>query len=193
MQWETRVVRRTRIRARSKERQRTQQSRRSNGINKRKRDRSEPFSARGTHAPRAHRPVAMPRKRTKEEVAHETATQVAEGIGEALGRIVNRLESLDAEREHAYEWLLAIQERLNAQVARFGRGIGRTTRGASPARTSVPRQPSKKTREISAKSRSVETKAKQHRKKVRIKCGICGTPGHNARGHARWKRRRASE
>ena len=129
----------------------------------------------------------MPRKRTKEEVAHETATRVAEGIGEALGRIVNRLESLDAEREHAYEQLLTIQERLNAQVARFGRAIGRTTRGASPARTSVPRQPSKKTREISAKSRSVETKAKQHRKKVRIKCGICGTPGHNARGHARWK------
>ena len=114
--------------------------------------------------------AAMPRKRTKEEVAHETATRVAEGIGQALGRIVNRLGSLDAEREHAYEQLLAIQERLSAQVARFGRAIGRT----------------EKTRETSATGRSVETKGTQRQKKVRIKCGICGTPGHNARGHARW-------
>ena len=114
----------------------------------------------------------MPRKRTKkEEVAHETTTRVAEGIGQALGRIVNRLGSLDAEREHAYEQLLAIQERLSAQVARFGRAIGRT----------------EKTREISATGCSVGTKGKQRQKRVRIKCGICGTLGHNARGHARWK------
>ena len=65
----------------------------------------------------------MPRKRTKEAIAHETATKVAEGIGEALARIVNRLESLDAERERAYKQLLGLQERFNAQVGRFGRAL----------------------------------------------------------------------
>ena len=45
MQWETKVVRGTRIRARSNEPQRTQQRSRRNRINRRKRDKSEPSSA----------------------------------------------------------------------------------------------------------------------------------------------------
>ena len=52
MQWEIRVVGRTRIGARSNKPPRTQQGRRRNGIIKRRRDRSELFSARRTHAPR---------------------------------------------------------------------------------------------------------------------------------------------
>ena len=55
MQWETRVVRRTRRRAGSKGPQRTQQSRRRNGTSRRKRDKSDSLNVRGTHAPRAHR------------------------------------------------------------------------------------------------------------------------------------------
>ena len=134
----------------------------------------------------------MPRKRTKEAIAHETATKVAEGIGEALARIVNRLESLDAERERAYKQLLGLQERFNAQVARFGRAmiIGRTVTTASAGRTGVRGRLSKKTRGVAAKSRSRITRkspTKQGRRKGRIKCGICGTSGHNARGHAKWK------
>ena len=124
-----------------------------------------------------------------EAVAHETATKVAEGIGEALARAVNRLESLDADRERAYTQLLGLQERLNAQAARFGRAIGRTVTMASAGRAGVRGRLRKKTRGIAAKSRSRMTRkspTKQGRRKGRIKCGICGTPGHNARGHAKW-------
>ena len=49
------MVRRIRIRARSKEPQRTQQSRRRNVTSRRKRNKSDPLGVRGTHAPRAHR------------------------------------------------------------------------------------------------------------------------------------------
>ncbi len=132
----------------------------------------------------------MPRKRSKEAVAHETATKVAEGIGEALARVVNRLESLDVERASVYKQLLGLQERLNAQVARFGAAIGRTVTAASAGRTGVRGRLSKKTRAIAAKSRlRIARKAptKQGRKNRRIKCGVCGTLGHNARGHAKWK------
>ena len=76
----------------------------------------------------------MPRKRTKEAIARETATKVAEGIGEALASMVNRLEFLDAERERAYKQLLGLQGRFNAQVARFGRAIGRTVATKSSSR-----------------------------------------------------------
>ena len=54
MQWETRVVRRTRTRARSKKPRRTQQGRRRNGTSKRKRDTSDPSGVRGPQALRAH-------------------------------------------------------------------------------------------------------------------------------------------
>ena len=104
----------------------------------------------------------MPRTRSKKQGAHDTATRVAEGIGEALARIVNRLESLDAERDRVYKQLLALQDRVNPQTA-----SRRTTK--------------KKTR----------SKTRRPRKKAQIKCGICGTPGHNARGHAKWKASRA--
>ena len=132
----------------------------------------------------------MPRKRTREAVAHETATKMAEGIGEALARMVNRLESLDSERERAYKQLLGLQERFNAQVARFGRALGRTVTTVSAGRTGAAGRQSKKTRRLAAKSRPRATRkspTKQRRKKRRIKCGICGTSGHNARGHAKWK------
>ena len=132
----------------------------------------------------------MPRKRTKEAIAHETATKVAQGIGEALARIVNRLESLDAEREGAYKQLLWLQGRFNAQVGRFGRALGRTMTTVSAGRAGVRGRHRKKTRGVSAKSRSRITRkspTKQGRRKRRIKCGICGTSGHNARGHAKWK------
>jgi hypothetical protein len=46
MQWETKVVKGTRIRAGNNEPQRTQQRSRRNRINRRKRDKSEPFHAR---------------------------------------------------------------------------------------------------------------------------------------------------
>ena len=133
---------------------------------------------------------SVSKKRTKEAVAHETATKVAEGIGEALARMVNRLESLDTERERAYKQLLGLQERLNAQVARFGRAIGRTVTTASAGRGRLRGRPGKKVRGGAAKSRSNATRKSptaQSRKKGRIKCGICGTPGHNARGHAKWQ------
>ena len=132
----------------------------------------------------------VPRKRTREAVAHETATKMAEGIGEVLARMVNRLESLDAERARAYKQLLGLQERFNAQVARFGRAIGRTVTTAPAGRTGVRGRLSKKTRGVAAKSRSRITRkspTKQGRRKGRIKCSICGTSGHNARGHAKWK------
>ena len=119
----------------------------------------------------------MPKKRTQQKAAHDTAIRVAESIGEALGRIVNRLESLDADRERAYEQLVALQKRLNEQVARFGRALGRTPPGAQSA---------KKSRRTAAKSRSGR-KSSPARKKARVTCSICGTAGHNARGHAKWQ------
>ena len=132
----------------------------------------------------------VPRKRTEEAVAHETATKMAEGIGEALARVVNRLESLDSERERAYKQLLGLQEHFNAQVARFGRALGRTVTTVSAGRPRVRGQHSKKPRGLAAKSRSRaprKSPTKQSGKKRRIKCGVCGTSGHNARGHAKWK------
>ena len=121
------------------------------------------------------------------------ATKVAEGIGEALGRIVNRLESLDADRDRAYEQLLALQERLNEQVLRFGRAVGRTMTTAPAGRPEADRRPGRRRRqrpvppegsaqsEITQRSRPVNKGTPS-----RIRCGVCSTPGHNARGHARW-------
>ena len=130
----------------------------------------------------------MPEKRTREAVVHDTATKVAEGIGEALARAVNRLESLDVDRERAYQQLLELQERLNAQVARFGRVIGRTVTVTSSAPEGVRSRLGQQPRGAAADARrGRRSPAKQGRKKGRITCGVCGTPGHNARGHARWK------
>lgn len=128
----------------------------------------------------------MPSKRAKGAVAHEGATKVAEGIGEALGRIVNRLESLDAERARAYAQLLALQERLNAHVIRFGRAIERVATTAASGRRDADQRPRRNARRPHARSASL-AKSTPRRKKARIKCGVCGTPGHNARGHAKWE------
>ena len=130
----------------------------------------------------------MPAKRTREAAVHETATKVAEGIGEALARVVNRLESLEVEREKAYTQLVQLQERVNAQVARFGRVIGRTVSAASAGRARARRRGPSKARGARAGAAAPPRRpARQDRKKARIKCGVCGTPGHNARGHAKWK------
>ena len=116
----------------------------------------------------------MPRKQRNGSVAQETATKVAEGIGEALARIVNRIESLDTERARAYSQLLVLQKRLNTKVARFGRAIGQKVT-ASAARSARSRGPARK------------TATRPGRQKRQVTCGTCGTRGHNARGHAKWK------
>ncbi len=89
----------------------------------------------------------MPSKRAKGTVAHETATRVAEGMGEALGQIVNRLESLDSDRERAYAQLLALQEHLNAQVIRFGRAIERVATTAASGRQDADQRPRRNARQ----------------------------------------------
>lgn len=135
----------------------------------------------------------MARTRRKEAAAREAATKVAEGIGEALARVVNRLESLDAERARVYKQLLALQERINKQVARFGDTLGRTMSTATTSRSGEAGQASKKTRRGAAKRRpkTTRTSATGAARKRPISCGICGTPGHNARGHAKWETSRA--
>ena len=131
-------------------------------------------------------------KQTRGTSVDGTAAKVAEGIGEALGRIVNRLESLDADRDRAFEQLLVLQERLNEQVLRFGRAVGKTMTAAAQGRSEVHRPSGRPPRPASTQ-RSVKGESTQRTKQAkkgapsRIKCGVCGTPGHNARGHARWE------
>ena len=123
----------------------------------------------------------MPRKRASEAVTDDAATRMAEGIGQALARVVNRLESLDAEREKAYRQLLKLQDRLNKEVARVGHAIGQRVGRVGGGRTRG---------RPAAKPHSKQTKTvvtKRGRTEKRITCGICGTPGHNARGHAKWE------
>ena len=122
----------------------------------------------------------MSNKRTKEAAAHEAASKVAEGIGEALAGIVNRLESLDAERESVYRQLLSLQKRFNQQVARFGEAIGQkvTNRSTKGARATTPKRARKTTRTATTSRTS---------RKSPVRCGVCGTAGHNARGHAKWE------
>ena len=131
----------------------------------------------------------MAKKPTKEAFAHETAAKVAEGIGEALARIVNRLESLDAERETVYKQLLGLQKRFNKQVARFGEAIGQRITTPTNGHPGVGRRPRKKARRAGAKRRSKTTRKAATRpdRKKPITCSICGTPGHNARGHSKWE------
>ncbi len=133
----------------------------------------------------------MPRTRTTTE---DKTTKVAEGIGRALAKVVNRLESLDTERDKAYAQLLTLQARLNTQVARLGRTIGQKARavakrqapgrpvgrGTTTARPAT-RHPGRAT------SRSKPAVPKRGRTKKTVTCGICGTGGHNARGHAKWQ------
>ena len=128
----------------------------------------------------------MPNKRTKEAVAQEAATKVAEGIGEALAGVVNRLESLDAERENFYKQLLGLQKGFNKLVARFGDAMGQRVTGAATARPGGGRSRQKaRTAEKRASTRKAATP--RPRRKGSITCSICGTPGHNARGHAKWE------
>ena len=134
----------------------------------------------------------MARKRRKKAEAQQTAARVAEGIGEALASVVNRLESLEAEREKAYAQLVELQRRVNAQVFQFGRAIGQrvSTAATGPLGGRVKKR--KKPTATSARRR--RTTAKRKTSAGTIKCGICGTAGHNARGHAKWeasKRRKA--
>ena len=133
----------------------------------------------------------MPRTRTTTE---DKTTKVAEGIGRALARVVNRLESLDAEREKAYAQLLTLQARLNTQVTRLGRTIGQKAR--TVAKRQAPGRPVGKgrlqgrpatRRPRAAASRATPAAAKRTRTKKTVTCGICGTRGHNARGHAKWQ------
>ena len=134
----------------------------------------------------------MPHAPKKEAAAREAATKVAEGIGEALARVVNRLESLDAERGRVYTQLLALQERINKQVSRFGDTLGRTMSTATTSRSGDAGLASR-TRRGAAKRRrkTTRTAATGAARKRPISCGICGTPGHNARGHAKWEASRA--
>ena len=129
----------------------------------------------------------MPSKRTKEAAAQAAATKVAEGIGEALAGIVNRIESLDAERENVYTQLLGLQKRFNTQVARFGDAIGQRMTAATDAARSPGRSPKKARRTTAKRASTRKAATPRSRTKAPIKCGICGTSGHNARGHAKWK------
>ena len=129
----------------------------------------------------------MPSKRTKEAAAQAAATKVAEGIGEALAGIVNRLESLDAERENVYKQLLGLQKRFNTQVARFGDAVGQRMTAATDAGRDAGRSPRKARRTSEKRASTRKTATPRSRKKAPIRCGICGTSGHNARGHAKWK------
>ena len=105
---------------------------------------------------------------------------MAEGIGEALAHLVNRLEALDTEREKAYDQLVALQERLNLQVVSFSKAFGkRLADTATAGRRAGGRR---------AKQKSSKKGARQ---KGRVKCSVCGTLGHNARGHAKWKKAQA--
>ena len=101
----------------------------------------------------------MPSKRTKEAAAQAAATKVAEGIGEALAGIVNRLESLDAERENVYKQLLGLQKRFNTQVARFGDAVGQRMTAATDAGRDAGRSPRKarRTSEKRASTRKTAT------------------------------------
>lgn len=113
----------------------------------------------------------MSKTRSNPPAAAEAAARVAEGIGEALARIVNRIESLDAER--AGEQLVAWLRRVNEHIGRLERVIGGAPE--TTARTATSNQ-------AGARMRPVGTQ-----QKAPIKCGVCGTPGHNARGHAKWQ------
>ncbi len=133
----------------------------------------------------------MPRTRTTTE---DKTTKVAEGIGRALAKVVNRLESLDTERDKAYAQLLTLQARLNTQIARLGRTIGQRARAV--AKRQAPGRPVGRDRSIARpatrRRRAAKPGAKpgtstRGRTKKTITCSVCGTPGHNARGHARWQ------
>jgi hypothetical protein len=129
----------------------------------------------------------MPKKRAREQLSNDAATRMAERIGQALARVVNQLESLDAEREKAYRQLVELQDRLNRQVARVGRAIGPTVRTVGGSRTRG-RSATKRRRAAKPHSKPTKTAAtKRGRTKKRITCGVCGTSGHNARGHAKWQ------
>ncbi len=122
----------------------------------------------------------MLNKRKREAAAHEAATKVAEGIGEALAGIVNRLDSLDTERDNVYRQLLSLQKRFNRQVARFGEAIGQTV-------TTRPPRKARGTATKSAKKTTRRATTSRTRQKSPPRCGVCGTVGHNARGHAKWE------
>ena len=129
----------------------------------------------------------MPNKRTKEALAQEAAMKVAEGIGEALAGVVNRLEALDAERENVYRQLLGLQKRFSEQIARFSDVVGPRVKTATRDRPGAGRPP-RKTRRTADKGASPRKNAPPRpRKRGSITCGICGTSGHNARGHAKWE------
>ncbi len=121
----------------------------------------------------------------KPTATKDKTTEFAERIGRTLAKVVNRLESLDDEREKSYNQLLTLQARLNTQVARLVRTIDRTahTGGTRPA----PVRPAATRRPRAAKSSSKPTATKRGGAKKTITCGICGTRGHNARGHAKWQ------
>jgi hypothetical protein len=128
----------------------------------------------------------MPRTRTTTE---DKTTKVAEGIGRALAKLVNRLGSLDAEREKAYTQLLALQARLNTQVTRLGRTIGQKAR--TVAKRQAPGRPAGKGRlpgpPATRRPRATPAAATRTRTKKTVTCSVCGTRGHNARGHAKWQ------
>ena len=130
----------------------------------------------------------MPRNRTNETEARDAATKIAEKIGEALAHIVNRLESVDVDRERAYKQLLELQSRFNTQVSHLGDVIGERVNKATRRRTR-PQSPRGKSAGGSRTSRRKGSKSAgtPGRARNRVKCGICGTPGHNARGHAKWQ------
>ena len=129
----------------------------------------------------------MPNKRTKEAVAQEAAMKVAEGIGEALAGIVNRLESLDAERENVYKQLVGLQQRFNTQVARLSDAIGQRVTAAANARGRSGRSSQKAQRKAQKTAPARTAATPRPRKKRPVTCSVCGTSGHNARGHAKWE------
>ena len=128
-------------------------------------------------------------KKRKRATGQDQATKSAERIGESLARMVNRLEGLDRDRERAYQQLLALQRRMNERVAWLGRAIRKKT-GAASASDIRFDEVAPKPSDTVAKPRvrrAVTSPETSRKKDSARRCGVCGTPGHNARGHASWQ------
>ncbi len=117
----------------------------------------------------------MARKRTQKVEARQTAARVAEGIGEALARVVNRLESLDAEREKTYAQLVELQRRVNAQVSQFGRAIGQRVTTAT-AKSDLGGRLKKRKKPKATRPVGLGERPRNARRPARSSAGFAGRP-----------------
>lgn len=129
---------------------------------------------------------------TMPQASEQPVSQTTEDA-KRLDQLEERLKSLTSEREGIVKQLLEIRNRAGRLLAQAGHpvdeGVPQGRRRGRPRKTAAAVAAPTKRRGRPPKTAEAGAGGKQRGRPAgsKVKCKICGTIGHNARGHAKWE------